>query len=89
MDEFGLDWTGCYLIFNSPSWKQVRELPKDDTAAVAGIDLLKSLFLSGLGFDGKEKVTIEMDDLESLPLPILSKCIAEIAGALSPKENES
>jgi len=86
----GDDWKECYLEFNTPSYGEVKEFiplanEKDQTRAVqAGLELLQKLYLGGKGFDGSAVVDVKKEELEELPVEVLTKSFQVIVGTPPP-----
>lgn len=86
MEVFGEQWKDCYLKFQSPTFGQIKSILKDDGQAVdQGIELLKSLYIDGNGWNGGEVVPINKEDITELPIQILNHCFSELAGEINPK----
>jgi hypothetical protein len=95
LDQFGQEWEGCSITFNSPTYGQIRDLNAstlntDDLEKInAAISLLHALFIDGTGYNGESVVAMEASDLAGLPLAILTYLFLELAGQASPKDSES
>lgn len=88
LSYLGESWKGCAITFHSPTYRQVSGLASDpDKASEKAMDLLKEMFVSGKGFDGKEVVDMGADDIADLPMLVVSKCLEQLAGKVSPKED--
>lgn len=91
LSELGEGWAECYLLFTAPSFKDIKQISKLSTetgeaeAVDKAVDVLKCLYVSGEGFSDNGKVKIEKDDLEDLPVEVLTRCFQEISGAPDPK----
>jgi len=80
LDEFE-GWEGCWIKFNSCT---MRELQTADLKADGNPSenigkqnkFLADHFVDGLGWNGAEKVKINKNDLENMPLPIYMKCVS-------------
>lgn len=93
--DFGEGWEQCYISFNSPTYRDIKELlPSVDAgdeikSLDSALDMVKRLFLSGKAFDGESVVDLKSDDLSELPVAIIIRCFSELAGKTDPKLNES
>lgn len=90
LSDFGEDWKECYVEIVAPTYKDVKkitELGTDDQekAINGGISVLKELFIKGTVNTEKGKTDITKDDIEDLPLEILTKCFKEMSGQPDPK----
>jgi hypothetical protein len=77
----GEGWKECFIEFNAPSYGEIKKiLPEVEEGATAknaeiGMEILEKLFLTGKGFDGKQKIEMTKDDLEELPIQVITKCL--------------
>lgn len=94
----GKEWKekGAYIVFNAFTVRDIKEkLPKlisideDDAKSIesgiaAMLELLQDKFISGSGVNEKgEKVAIEAQDLEELPVEVISKAIDFLSQGLA------
>lgn len=85
LNDQGVGWENCYLSFYPLNIKEAKVLmsadAKDDVSKVeSAVDLLKSKFASGkLLSDGKE-VDVKVEDLDELPMYLLTDCIKLLSG---------
>lgn len=94
----GEGWgNNTFVSFNSMTFAETREFSKiaatvPDAGEAANtesldtvINLLKSHFIDGMGYNGEAIVPITVDDLESLPTDVITKSIELLAGNADPK----
>ncbi len=92
----GDEWKDAYIVLTPLAVREFKEIqkaaPQDDTDNAANIEamdtmmlLIKEHFLSGKGWDGEALVAIEPEDLDDLPVEIISACISSLAGTTDPK----
>ncbi len=92
----GSEWEQCYITLIPLAVKEFEKIqriaPKDETDTQASIDamnamleIIKEHFVSGKGFDGTQVVDIYKDDIDDLPMEILTVCINSLAGKTDPK----
>lgn len=97
LSYLGEGWSGgTYLKFSGLTFAETRDfaqLSVEEGSAdtqksldmVLGI--VKQHFLEGMGFDGEKITQIEADDLESLPVDVITKSIELLAGTSDPKSS--
>jgi len=89
LDEFE-GWQGCYIKFNSPCMEDIEraEFSVDDDTKVATEKqnkFLEKFFVEGLGWNGKEKITLKAGDIVKLPMVIYTKCVSFLLAMSSAK----
>lgn len=90
LSGFGEDWKDCYVEITAPTYKDVRKITSfgsedQDKAINNGISTLKDLFIKGTVNTENGHVDITKDEIEDLPLQILTKCFKEMSGQPDPK----
>lgn len=95
LSYLGEGWVGStYLNFNGMTFAETREFaklnmdaedPNSEKNLEVVMNLLKSHFVDGRGFDGTNVVDITADDLENLPTDVVTKSIELLAGSADPK----
>jgi hypothetical protein len=80
-------WEGCYLEFAMPSYKDVKGFADNPEDIEKGLETISELFRAGKGISRGKTVDIAKSDIKELPLEIINKAMALIAGQVDPKEN--
>jgi hypothetical protein len=95
LSYLGDGWTqGTHLTFSGMTFAETRDFaklnintedPNNEQNLEVVMNLLKSHFVDGRGFDGTNVVDITADDLENLPTDVVTKSIELLAGNADPK----
>lgn len=84
-------WEGCYIKLNSITIRDVEHLAsygQSGSTEKATADLKKMIkdnFVEGFGWSGKEKVAIERNDIDDLPVEVLGVIAENFFTQPSPK----
>lgn len=84
ISHLGEGWVDCYLTFNTLSYKDVSQILKlrqnkdESEMTIAMFEILKKNYKSGKVFDGTAIVDLSRDELEDMPLELLTKVISEL-----------
>lgn len=82
-------WEGCYIEFYLPTFNDVKKISGDDIPdnekVQAGINALKGMFKGGVVISEGKKTDLKKEDLDDLPVELLTKCLKEITGQVDPK----
>lgn len=88
LDFLGAEWAECFIDFRPFSIREVTtisDLKADDPNATRKIlDLLKTRFEGGKGYNG-QLVDLEADDIEDLPVEVLSRAVSFLIALPDPK----
>lgn len=85
----GTEWSGCNLIFSGMTFKeslgfskmQFDEKDAQNSESLEFImNLVKTHFVEGTGFDGTAVVNLNAEDLENLPIEVISKSVEALVG---------
>lgn len=87
--SFGEEWKDCYLLFNAPTYKDLKlftdvDLENQNDSFEKTMIVLKELYIEGLVKSDKGKEPLKKDDFDALPIEMLIKIIKELTGQPSP-----
>ena len=96
LDFLGSEWKECYLSFNAFTVRDIKErlstLSKIDTTKSTAVDtglvemlkLLKEKYIEGTGVDENGAVVkVAKEDLEEMPVEVISKAIGFLSQGLT------
>lgn len=89
LSSFG--WDDCVIKFKSIAYSEAKELRSkfegidptkaDEAVERSAFDFIKSKFISGQALDDNgKKVDLTKDQIEDLPVEIVTRCINELIG---------
>ena len=87
LSYLGEDWKDCYLEFDLPSYGDLKDLSNgtDQEKVENGLQTIVGLYRGGFAISGGVKVEVKKDDLNDIPVEVLTKCFKAISGELDPK----
>lgn len=95
LDMLGEHWKDCYITVTPLAVNEFEDIinlqPKDDNAKEnikamkQMIKVVETHFVDGKGWDGQGVIPIEVDDIQQLPIEILSVAIKALSGKTDPK----
>ena len=92
----GDSWAGAYLSFSVLSFRETRKFGElkvntenptsedNDKNADFVITTLGDHFISGKAFNGEALIDVRKEDIPDLPMDVINKAIATLAGTPSP-----
>ena len=89
LEDVDGEWKDCFIEFNCPTYKAIKELQgkgKPEEQVELMVSFLAELFVAGKAWNGTEAVELKKEDLEDLPILILTKAFLALAGELTPKD---
>ena len=88
--SFGEEWKDCYLLFNAPTYKDLKLFteadPENNTTESfqKTLTTIKDLYIEGLVKTDKGKEALSKEDLEELPLEMFIQIIKQLTGQPNP-----
>lgn len=86
----GDGWEDCYINFTPVSIgeaKKMRSGSQEESALFdAGIELIKSKFVSGKVLSGGKTVGIKAEDIEDMPVSVIEGAVELLVSSLSKKK---
>lgn len=79
LDKFD-GWEGCYITFNSCTIRDLTEAGVDSgDTPMQKLEkqdkFLAKFFVSGIGWNGAEKIEMKATDIPKLPIQIYTECL--------------
>lgn len=88
----GDGWSGAYIIFSALTFKESRgfanqqfdeENPQNEANLNFVIELLQAHFIEGKAYNGNDLVDLSKDDLEELPVDVITQAVELLVGGPS------
>lgn len=92
LDDVDGEWKDCFLEFRVPTYKEIKDFNIEggpDKQAELMVNFLTELFVSGKAWDGTTAVDLKKEELESLPILVLTKAFLVLAEGLTPPKTEA
>lgn len=91
LSYLGDEWKECYLEFAMPSYHDIKEFAekgKDNAEIVEkGLERLTELFKGGFAISDGKKVEVKRENINDLPMEVVTKSLQAISGQVDPKES--